>query len=92
MMRTFGKRVVSVELEVYEGIKYDPETHNQDSKKIRYDGVTAFEVIRSEEAAAEIEKDTDGSCIDEYHEYLVLHFENGETSTFRNSHVDLWRI
>nr|DAN99456.1 MAG TPA: hypothetical protein [Caudoviricetes sp.] len=26
------------------------------------------------------------------HEYMVHHFENGENSTFRNSHVDLFRI
>ena len=30
--------------------------------------------------------------VDEFEEYLILTFENGETSTFRNSHVDLFRI
>ena len=29
---------------------------------------------------------------DAYNEYLVITLENGETSTFCNSHVDLFRI
>jgi len=63
----------------------------EDGKDIKYSGCIGFEVITGE-AAAQIENESDGSCIDEYHEYLVLHFENGDTATFRNSHVDLFKF
>ena len=57
--------------------------------EVKYTGVKAWSIVSGEDAA-EIEAESDGSCIDENHEYLILHFENGETSTFRNSHVDMW--
>lgn len=40
----------------------------------------------------QIESETDESGIDECHEYLIIELENGEISTFRNSHVDLFII
>lgn len=60
--------------------------------KVEYTGVIGFEVVWEPSRAAEIEAKTDGSCIDEYHEYLVVFFEDGDTSTFRNSHADLFRL
>ena len=75
-----------VTLLITNGVKYETE---EEGIRVHYDGVEAFEVVTGERAK-EIENEGDGSCIDEYHEYLVLHFENGDTSTFRNSHVDLF--
>lgn len=81
-----------VMLDVYKECKY---TANKEvfynHKVVEYDNVIGFEVVTGEQAK-EIEAHTDGSCIDDMHEYLVLYFENGETSTFRNSYVDLFAI
>lgn len=60
--------------------------------KREYYGVKGFDVVSDPATVEEIENFTDANSIDEYHEYLILYFENGETATFRNSHVDLFRI
>ena len=76
---------MKVKVRVYDGIKY-----NENSKKmaeVEYN-VTGFEV--KEIPATEILKVFDET--DEYNEYLILTLANGETATFRNSHVDLFRI
>ena len=76
---------MKVKVKVYDGIKY-----NENSKKmseVEYN-VTGFEV--KEIPATEILKVFDET--DEYNEYLILTLANGETSTFRNSHVDLFKI
>lgn len=78
----------TVGIDIHDVVKYidlDPE----ELKRIRYTDVVAFEVVTGE-AAALIEAKSDGSCIDDYHEYLVLTFANGDTATFRNSYVDMF--
>ena len=88
--RTFG-RSVTVELEVYDICKYTA-TKAEDLKvirKVRYH-IESWDIVDGEDAE-EIEAHTDGSCIDDYHEYLVLHLTNGDTATFRNSYVDMFR-
>lgn len=88
--RTYGK-VVSVEVEVYNVCKYTAKKGElEEFKTVRYDGVTEWAIITGEDAE-EIERETDGSCIDDFHEYLEIHFEDGETATFRNSYVDMFR-
>ena len=78
---------VTVEIEVHEALKW--EVTQEDEKVVTYSGIKAWSII-SDEDAAEIESMADASGIDEYHEYLVLHIANGETATFRNSHVDMF--
>ena len=76
---------MKVKVKVYDGIKY-----NENSKKmaeVEYN-VTGFEV--KEIPATEILKVFDET--DEYNEYLILTLANGETATFRNSHVDLFKV
>ena len=77
-------------VKVYDEVKYSPLSEKV--AEIEYDGVKGFDVVSDPATVEEIESGADGSCIDEYHEYLILYFENGETSTFRNSHVDLFKI
>lgn len=76
-------------IELHEGVKYEmtEEDFENDTIEIKYNNVEAFEVVYGE-GAKEIE--AEGNEIDEYHEYLVLYMDNGETATFRNSHVDMF--
>lgn len=55
---------------------------------ITFEKPAKVEIMLSEEC----KYNTDGSCIDEFHEYLVVYFGDGDTSTFRNSHADLFRL
>lgn len=73
---------------VHKATKYEAEP--EDEIEVNYTGVQSLDIIEGGKEAEEIEAETDASGVDEYHEYLVLHFENGETATFRNSHVDLF--
>lgn len=89
MMNKFRNKK-HVELNIYSEFKHTASEEVFENQKIvEYENVIGFEVITGEQAK-EIEKDTDGSCIDDMHEYLVLYFENEETSTFRNSYVDMF--
>ena len=81
-------REATIRLLVYKEDKYTEEI--TDEKEITYTGLTAWDIITGGDEAEEIESMTDESGIDEHNEYLVLHFEEGETATFRNSHVDMF--
>ena len=81
-----------VMLDVYEECKYTASDEVfENSKQVTYDNVVAFEVVTGKKAEL-IENNTDGSNIDDFHEYLVLYMEDGSTSTFRNSYVDLFTM
>lgn len=77
----------TVKIKIYDRIKYDHE--RTEIAKMSY-CIKGFKLILGGSAAAKIEAETDGNSIDDLHEYLVLEFENGETSTFRYSYVDMF--
>lgn len=76
-----------VKLYVYENSKYTSNVGEE--KEVNYTGLKSWSIVDGDDATA-IEAKTDGSCIDENHEYLVLNFIDGTTATFRNSHVDMF--
>lgn len=61
-------------------------------KVVVYDGSkydASWDIIEGGEEAEEIE--IYGRCgIDKNHEYLVLHFKDGSTKTYKNSFVDMF--
>ena len=80
---------MNVKIKIYDGVKY-----NVESKKvaeIEYDNIKGYEVVTGDKAT-EIGLETDEIIRDEYNEYLVITLADGETSTFCNSHVDMFRI
>lgn len=77
----------NVTLFVYENSKYTGNVGNE--RKVEYKGLKSWSIVDGEDAE-EIESETDGSCIDEMHEYLVLEFTDGSKATYRNSHVDMF--
>lgn len=88
--------VVKVDVEVYGECKYTAAKENheevfENAKRIRYDNVESWDIVSGTDAE-QIEIESDGSCIDDMHEYLVLHFTDGDVATFRNSYVDMFRV
>ena len=80
---------MNVKVKVYNTVKY-----NANSKKVaevEYNNIRGYEVVTGDRAT-EIGLETDESSRDEYNEYLIITLEDGETSTFRNSYVDMFRI
>lgn len=72
---------------------YDKVKYEKDSKKVfevTYNNVESYEVVTGDRAT-EIGSYTDEESRDKYNEYLVLHLTNGETATFSNSTVDLFK-
>lgn len=98
MTRTYERTMMiedlskaTVRIYLYEGCKYTAKFAEDlgEEKEITYTGLKNWSIVDGEDAT-EIENHTDGSCIDEYHEYLVLRFVDGSEATFRNSHVDMF--
>lgn len=76
---------MKVKVKVYDGCKY-----HEESKKVAeafYD-IESFEVLDGDQ----VDISSFGDDEDDFDEYLVLHLVGGETSTFRNSKVDLFRV
>ncbi len=79
---------MKVKVKVYDGVKYKEESKKVAEIEYQIEG---FEVVTGDRAI-EIGLETDENSRDEYNEYLVLDLGNGETVTFCNSHVDMFRI
>jgi len=99
MKRSYNKvcgiedlRKATIRLEIFEGSKYEKYNGAMVTREVEYTGVTSWDIIEGGDEAAEIESLTDASGVDENHEYLVLHFEDGSEGTFRNSHVEMFII
>lgn len=96
MKRTYTGTLFHVEdlaeakvfLEVYNGCKYTEG--RGEPIEFEFKGLTAWDIIEGGAEAEAIEQA--GDILDENHEYLVLHFANGLTQTYRNSHVSLFII
>lgn len=80
---------MKVLVKVYDKVKYD--VTSEKVAEVRYN-INGFKVISGGKEAEQIEAMTDEESIDEFHEYLVLELVNGETSTFCNSRVDMFRV
>lgn len=81
--------MLNVKVKVYSGVKYD--LSSEKVTEVEYKDIQGFEIVTGEKAT-EIENMTDVKSRDDYNEYLVITFKDGQTATFRNSYVDLFRI
>ena len=74
-------------VKVYNMSKY--EIASEKVAETVYNHVAKFEVVEmTDEQVYRLGFDE----VDECGDYLIVTHENGETSTFRNSHVDLFRF
>lgn len=92
MKRTFTRTMMVENLEeaivilcVYKHCKYN--AIDGEEIELKYTGVTSWDVIEGGKEAEEIEAN---GLVDDNHEYLVLHFNDGRTATFCNSYVDMF--
>lgn len=79
---------MKIKVKVYDKVKYKEESKKVAEIEYQIEG---FEVVTGDRAI-EIGLETDENSRDEYNEYLVLDLGNGETATFCNSHVDMFRL
>jgi hypothetical protein len=97
MKRTYTRTMMisnlaeaTVKVILFENNKYTSKDLGKEYE-VNYTGLKQWSIVNGEEAE-EIESETDGSCIDDLHEYLVLEFVDGSTATFRNSYTDMFII
>lgn len=78
--------MMKAKIEVYDICKYNPES--KVVAEVEYKNIVKFEVkiIADEEMLATYD------MVDDYKEYLILTFADGDTATFRNSYVDMFRM
>ena len=79
--------MMNVKVKVYSGVKYN--ANSKEVAEVEYNNIRGYEVVTGKRAT-DIGLWTDVNSRDEYNEYLIITLEDGETATFRNSHVDLY--
>ena len=79
--------MMNVKVKVYDDVKYNPESKKV--SEVEYSNIQSIEVKVIEDGDLYRYGFND---YDEYKEYCFLTFADGEVSTFRNSHVDIFRI
>lgn len=79
--------MMNVRLKIYDGCKYTNICNKV--KEVLYTNIKGFEVVTGEKAT-KIGEETDENSRDEYNEYLLITLDDDSTSTFCNSHVDLF--
>lgn len=80
---------VNVKVWIYNGAKY--ETSSKKIAEVEYPNIQGYEVVFGDRAT-QIGNETDEASRDENNEYLIITLENGETTTFCNSRVDMFRF
>ena len=79
---------MKVDVRIYDKCKYE-----KDSKVYTNATITNVRSIAVKSVPKRVMLNyTDFDGIDDYDEYLVITYNTGETSTFRNSHVDVFRV
>ena len=77
---------MKVKVKVYNMSKYNP--NSEKIAELEYNPVKIEVVGIPDEQIYAMGFDE----IDEYGEYLIMTYGDGETATFRNSHVDVFRV
>ena len=80
-------QLAKIIIDLFANSKYEDA---EPTTTVEYTGLTAWDMIEGGKEAEEIESEMDEDFLDENHEYLILHFNDGTQATFRNSHVDMF--
>ena len=78
---------MNIKVKVYSGSKYDK--NSEKVAEVEYKNIKGIEVsvIEDNEIYA-----MGFDEVDENKEYCIITLEDGETSTFKNSHIDVFRV
>lgn len=79
--------MIKVDVKIYDGVKY--EASSKVAKRVTYE-IERFEIIH-EADDKDIRANYTDEELDPFDEYLRLYLADGETATFRNSYVDMFR-